>query len=366
MEKTKKVFRVGVIGCGNISGAYFNAAKNFRMLDYAVCADLDPARAEAKAKEFGSRACTVDELLANPEIDAVLNLTTPAHHVEVNLAALAAGKHVYAEKPFGLAFTDGRKVTEAAAKGGLRVGSAPDTFLGGGHQAVRKLIDDGWIGTVLSGTAFMQCPGHESWHPAPEFYYLKGGGPLFDMGPYYITALVNLLGPVKRVVGLARKGFEERVCRSEARKGDRLPVEVNTHVAGVLEFANGALITMVMSFDVRRSDCQLIELHGTEGSLAVPDPNGFGGQVRYARGFGRDWEPVPTPFEYTDNMRSIGLADMAMGIMNGRPHRCNGDLALHVLEIMCGLEQAAREARAVEMTTGCARPQPLPQDGDLN
>ncbi len=359
-------FRVGVIGCGNISGAYFQAAQSFKMLDYACCADVDAARAQQRAAEFHCRAVSVDELLNDPAIDAVLNLTTPAYHAAIDLAALRAGKHVYAEKPFALTLAEGQQIMQEAAARNLRVGSAPDTFLGGSHQCVRKLIDDGWIGEVLSGTAFMQCPGHESWHPQPEFYYRKGGGPLFDMGPYYITALVNLLGPVKRVVALAHKGFAERLCRSEARRGDRLPVEVNTHVAGVLEFAGGALITMVMSFDVRQSDCQWIELHGSEGSLSVPDPNGFGGAVRYARGFGRAWESAPVPFEYTENMRSIGLADMAMGVMGDRPHRCNGELALHVLEVMCALEDAAREGRAWELVTTCTRPAPLPMNGNLD
>ncbi len=366
---SEKQFRVGVIGCGNISGAYFGAGKTFRMLDYAACADLDPARAQAKAAEYGCRAVTVDELLADDSIDAVLNLTTPQQHVEIDLAALEAGKHVYAEKPLALNFADGKRVIDEAGRRGLRVGSAPDTFLGGAHQTVRKLVDDGWIGRVLSGSAYMRCPGHESWHPAPEFYYRKGGGPLFDMGPYYITALVNILGPVKRVTALAGRGFAERTCTSETRMGDKMPVEVNTHLAGVLEFVNGALIDMVMSFDTYLSNFQLIELYGSEGALAVPDPNGFGGTVKFSRGRGVELREVPLVFGYTGNMRSVGLADMGCGVMKNRPHRASGELALHVLEVMEGVERSAAEGRVVEMATGCARPAALPlalRDGELD
>ncbi len=355
MEKMK----VGVIGCGNISRAYFNAGKNFKFMEYACCADLNMEAAKTLAEEYDSKAVTVDELLSDKSIDAVLNLTNPQAHVEVNLAALNAGKHVYCEKPFGLSMESARPVIELAKQRGLRVGCAPDTFLGGSHQTCRKLIDDGWIGKPLSGVAFMVCPGHESWHPNPGFYYLNGGGPLFDMGPYYITALINMLGPVKKVAAMGMKGFDKRVCTSEARFGDILPIEVNTHIAGTLEFHCGAIITMIMSFDVAKSTLPWIELHGTAGSLFVPDPNGFGSEVKFARAR-EDFQTIAVPYGYTDNMRSIGLADMLDGIMNSRDHRASGERAFHALEVMCALEQSATEEQFVTLETSCERPAALP------
>jgi predicted dehydrogenase len=355
-----KKMKIGVIGCGNISDAYFKAAKTFGIMDYAYCADLNQSAANAKAELYGCKAVSVPELLENNEVEAVLNLTTPQAHAEVNLAALKAGKHVYAEKPFGLKTAEGNAVLKLASEKGLKVGCAPDTFLGGGHQTCRKLIEDGWIGNPLSGTAVMACPGHESWHPAPEFYYLQGGGPLFDMGPYYITALINLLGPVKRVIAMGGKGFDQRVCTSEKRFGDVMPVEINTHIAGVLEFECGALITLIMSFDVARHSCPLLEVHGTDGSISCPDPNGFGGTVKYCRRGNKEWQDVPLTFGYTGNMRSIGLADMATAIRSGRKHRCSGELAGHVLEVMCSLEESAASGQSVTLQGTCERPAALP------
>jgi predicted dehydrogenase len=273
--------------------------------------------------------------------------------------ALEAGKHVYAEKPFALSMEEGIPVIELAKKKNLRIGSAPDTFLGGGIQTVRKLIDENWIGTPISGTAFLMCPGHESWHPAPEFYYLRGGGPLFDMGPYYITALINLLGPVKKVTAINGRGFKERTCTSKTTFGKKLPVEVNTHVAGLLKFKCGTIITLIMSFDIAKSSCPCIELHGTAGSLSVPNPNSFGGPVKFAKAR-CDWQEVPIPFGYTDNMRSIGLADMAKAINTNRKHRCSGELAFHVLEVMCALEKSAIEEKHIYLESSCERPDALP------
>jgi len=357
-----KKMQVGVIGCGNISDAYFKAAKTFQMMEYRYCSDLNLEAARAKAEIYGCEAVSVDDLLQMRDVDVILNLTTPQAHTSIDLMALEAGKHVYAEKPFGIDLEDGRKVIELARRKNLRVGSAPDTFLGGGIQTCRKLIDDGWIGVPLSGTAFMMCPGHESWHPNPGFYYLKGGGPLFDMGPYYLTALVNLLGPAVKVAAMAGKGFTQRVCTSENRLGDVLPVEVNTHLTGTLEFASGAIITIIMSFDVIKHDCPCLQLHGTAGSLVCPDPNTFGGPVKYSSFDSRNsaWMEIPIPFGYTENSRSIGLADMVDGIQQQRPHRASGDLAFHVLEIMCGIETAAATGRTVAFQSSCERPAPLP------
>lgn len=353
--------KAGVIGCGNISGAYLKHARTFEHLEITTCADIIPEAAKAKAEEFGIRAASVDELLADPEIGVVLNLTTPQSHVEIDLRALEAGKHAYSEKPFGLDRESGRKVIELAKAKGLRVGCAPDTFLGGGHQTCRKLVDDGLIGKVSSGTAFMMIHGHESWHPAPAFYYQKGGGPLFDMGPYYITALINLLGPVKRVCALCNRADNVRIG-VKANVGKTFPVEIDTHVAALLEFHCGAVVSLITSFDIwQTSGYRDIELYGSKGALHVPDPNCFDGDIRFFSGnLTRDWAAADNHFIYNDNMRGIGLADMCAAIETGRPHRCSGELAYHVLDVMTSISQSSEEGRFVELESTCGRPAALP------
>lgn len=349
---------IGLIGCGTISGAYLRAAATFDVLKFVACADIDPAASNGAEETFGVPAMPVDALLACDDVDVVLNLTIPAAHGEVNLAALDAGKHAYCEKPFGLDVAEGREVLAAAAAAGLRVGCAPDTFLGGGHQTVRRLIDDGVVGRPVAGTAFMMSPGVESWHPNPGFYYQPGGGPLFDMGPYYLTALVHVLGPVRRVAAITARGRDKRVATSEARAGEVIEVNVDTHTAGTLEFHNGCVVTVVMSFDVRLHSNRFIEIHGVDASLSSPDPNGFGGLVRVSNG--REWEDRPLTHGYTANMRSIGLADMCVGIRTGRPHRCDGELAQHVLEIMAAFGESSATGRHVAITSRPERPDPLP------
>jgi len=350
---------VGIIGCGVISGAYLTAAKRFPILDVRALADAVPAAAKARAKEFGLRATSVEELLADPEIEIVVNLTVPKAHVEVGLKALDASKHVYSEKPLGIAFKDGKKLVQRAAKKGLRVGSAPDTFLGGAHQTCRKLIDAGRIGEPVGGTAFFMCPGHERWHPAPAFYYEAGGGPMLDMGPYYITDLVNLLGPVARVFGMTSMLRKTRTVTSKPLRGKTIPVEVPTHVAGALEFVTGAIVEISMSFDVPTHRHLPIEIYGTEGTLIVPDPNWFGGQIEFAAAKDK-WRNVRTDMPYADaNYRSIGVADMAHAIRTGRPHRASGALALHVLEVMEAIGRSAESGRAVSIRTHPERPAPL-------
>ena len=358
---------IGLIGCGTISGAYLRAAATFDVLKFVACADIDPAAAKRTEETFGVPAMPVETLLAREDVDVVLNLTIPAAHGDVNLAALAAGKHAYCEKPFGLDADEGRGVLAAAAAAGLRVGCAPDTFLGGGHQTVRQLIDGGAVGKPVAGTAFMMGPGHESWHPNPAFYYQPGGGPLFDMGPYYLTALVHALGPVRRVAAITARGRETREVTSKARAGEVIEVDVDTHTAGTLEFHNGCVVTVVMSFDVRLHSNRFIEIHGVDASLSSPDPNGFGGHVLVSSG--REWEDRPLTHGYTANMRSIGLADMCAGIRTGRPHRCNGELAQHVLEIMAAFGESSAESRHVTLTSRPERPDPLPTgltDGQLD
>ena len=350
---------IGVIGCGVISGAYLKAARHFPILDIRALADVRPEAAEARAKEFGVRAVSVKTLLADPEIEIVLNLTVPKAHVEVGLKALKAGKHVYAEKPLAVLFKDGRRLIETASKKGLRVGSAPDTFLGGSHQTCRMLIDQGKIGEPVGGTAFFMCPGHERWHPAPAFYYEAGGGPMLDMGPYYITDLVNLLGPVARVSGMTSMLRKVRTITSKPDAGKVIPVEVSTHVAGTLEFHCGAVVQVGMSFDVAAHRHLPLEIYGTEGTLAVPDPNWFGGQVEMAGKTGK-WRNVKTSQPYADdNYRSIGLADMAHAIRAKRPHRASGELALHVLEVMEAFDRSSKSGRSVAIATQPLRPPPL-------
>jgi predicted dehydrogenase len=355
--------RVGVIGCGNISGIYLKMSKTFKALHIEALADLDPQRAQQVAVEHQvERVTSVDEILSDPNIDIILNITPPGAHAEIALRALEAGKSVYNEKPLSIDLDDARKMLTLAQEKGLRVGCAPDTFLGASHQTCRRLIDDGAIGEPVAATAFMLCPGHESWHPDPEFYYQIGGGPLFDMGPYYLTALVNMLGSVKRVTGSTRISFAERTITSQPKHGSRITVETPTHLASVLDFENGAVVTLVTSFDVWASTVPAIEIYGSLGTLSVPDPNHFGGPVRLWRSSTRAWEDVPLVSGWAENSRSLGLADMAHALNSGRPHRASGDLAFHVLDIIHAVHKASKQGKHVDLISGVERPAALPLD----
>jgi predicted dehydrogenase len=357
MKKTK----IGIIGCGNISGIYCQAGKTFENIEIKACADLDIERARSRAKEYGiPNVFTVDEILADKEIAIIVNLTIPRAHYSVAKAALAAGKSVYNEKPLAIERAEGAELLAIAGKKNLRVGGAPDTFLGAGLQTCRKLIDDGAIGAPIGATAFMMCHGHESWHPDPEFYYKVGGGPMFDMGPYYLTALVSLMGPVKRVAGTTRITFPERTITSAPKNGTKIKVDVPTHVAGLLDFVNGATATIVTSFDVWRANLPPIEIYGTEGSLGVPDPNGFGGPVRLHRKGEKDWTEVPLSHVYDQNSRGLGVADMAAAIAGARPHRASGELTFHVLDIMHALHESSDAGRHLVLASSCVQPAPLP------
>lgn len=352
--------RVGIIGCGNIAPAYFKGCGLFRILEAAACADLNAEAAQARAKEFNVKALTVDELLASPDVDLVVNLTIPKVHAAISRRALEAGKHVHSEKPLGITLEEGGALVKAAAKAKRRLGCAPDTFLGAGLQTCRKVIDDGWIGRPVGGTAFMMCRGPESWHPNPAFFYERGGGPMLDMGPYYITALVHLLGPVKAVSAVAVKSFPDRLATCAQRFGERLPVAVPTHNSGTLIFESGAVVTVCVSFDVHAHTHSPIEIYGSEGSLQVPDPNGFGGDVKVFRPDSGQWQPFGFSHGYRENARSIGAADLAHAARSGRPHRCSGDLALHVLEVMLAFERASEAGRTLEIAHRCAQPAALP------
>jgi len=351
---------IGIIGAGNISPAYLKAMKGFPILDIRGIADMRPEAASSRAAEFGLAATSIEALLADPSVAIIVNLTIPRAHVEVGLRALDAGKHVHGEKPLGVTFAEGQRLIEAARQRGLRVGSAPDTFLGGAHQQCRQLVDQGIAGRIVGGTAFFACPGHERWHPDPAFYYDIGGGPVLDMGPYYITDLVNLLGPVRSVMAASATPQQQRMIYSEPKRGQMMPVKVATHVAGILTFVSGALIQVTLSFDVPAHNHLPFELYGTEASLLVPDPNMFGGEIKTRTPVQKEWQNVPVTLPFADgNYRSLGVADLAAAILDNRPHRASGELALHVLEVMEAFGKSSDAGRPVEITTTVERPAPL-------
>lgn len=353
--------RIGVVGCGNISPIYFKAGRTSEMLDIQACSDLIPERSHGRAKEFEvPRVCSTEEIMADPSIEIVLNITQPVNHAGVALQAVDAGKSVYNEKPLTIEREQAQAVLKIAREKGLLVGGAPDTFLGAGLQTCRKLIDDGWIGEPVGATAFMLCHGHESWHLDPEFYYEAGGGPMFDMGPYYLTALVSLLGPIKRVCGSARISFKELVITSQPKCGKVINVDVPTHVAGVLDFECGAIATIVTSFDVWHHQLPHIEIYGTRGSLSCPDPNAFGGPVRIRLAADDEWREIPLAHIYSENSRGLGLADMASALRTGRRHRANESLTYHVLDIMHAIHEASASDKYVALKSTCERPAPLP------
>ncbi|GGM32423.1 Gfo/Idh/MocA family protein [Promicromonospora citrea] len=350
--------RVGIVGAGAISGQYLATFERLETVRLVAVADRDAARSAAVAQRQGVRALTVDELVADPEVDLVVNLTVPAAHADVALRAIAAGKDVYGEKPLAATLADARAVLDAADAAGVRVGCAPDTVLGTGVQTARRAIDDGLVGTPVAATATMVTPGHERWHPDPDFYYQPGGGPLLDMGPYYVTALVTLLGPVESVVGAASHTRGTRTIGSGPRAGQTVPVAVDTHVTGVLRHASGALSTLVMSFDAVATRASSIEVHGEAGSLVVPDPNQFDGDVRLHE-LGGEWRLLPVSAGYRDAGRGIGVADLA-ATPDGELPRASGDLAHHVLEVMTALLSSAESGAAVAVESRCAVPPPVP------
>jgi len=378
-----ETMKVGVVGLGNISDIYLKNIALFDNIESYACADLMPERAEEKAALYGCRAITTDELMADPAVDIVLNLTLPAAHCEVSLKALNAGKHVYSEKPVAASLEEGQKILAAAKEKGLKVGCAPDTFLGARPQTMRKIIAGGDIGVPVAATCFMVCHGHEHWHPSPEFYYKKGAGPLFDMGPYYVTLLVALLGPAKRVCGIAGAALKQRLIMSEPLAGTLVDVEVPTHVSGTIEFESGVIATLITSFDVWDSLLPRVEIFGSEGTIAMADPdplggpNSYGGDLKYRHKDESDWNAFPvtmprkeaaTPwenspilFDYAQNSRGLGLADMARGIQTGTKFRATGEMAYHVLEIMMGLIDSSETGSYYELKSTCEIPELLPE-----
>jgi predicted dehydrogenase len=363
---------VGVVGCGNISEVYFVNAKLFRDIRFVACADIDAEAASRQADRHGAVACGVADLMKRDDVDIVLNLTIPEAHAEVSLAALESGKHVYSEKPLAMAVADGARILAVGKARELRIGAAPDTILGAGYQLARRAIDAGRIGRPLSAVGAVLSHGMEHWHPNPGFFFRKGAGPVLDMGPYYVSALVSLLGPVSAVQAVAQIGFAERTVSTPGSGllGQTIRVETPTSVQALLEFTSGAQATFVASWDVWRHSLPPIELHGETASLRLPDPNWFGGRVEIAEGRG-DWRALSSrgqPFGVVNwplskpahaNYRGLGLADMARAIIEGRAHRADGALALHALAVMTGMLEAAHEGRKKQIAAPCERPQPL-------
>ncbi|OGR29773.1 MAG: oxidoreductase [Desulfobacca sp. RBG_16_60_12] len=355
------VWKVGIVGCGNISGIYLRNLRKFRRTEVVACADLDldRARAVAEANDV-PKACSTEELLADSDVQVVLNLTVPKAHYPVSKAALLAGKHVYVEKPLSVEREEARELMLLAESKGLRLGCAPDTVLGAGIQTCRKLIDDGMIGKPVGANAFMLCPGHESWHPSPEFYYEQGGGPMLDMGPYYVTALVTLLGGIEAVSGETRIPRAARTITSEPKRGNIFEVETPTHIVGLLSFVGGAVGQITTSFDVQRSTLPCIEVYGSEGSLLVPDPNGFGGPVKLFRKGGSNWEDIPLSHGFSENSRGLGLLDMVCAEDSQREHRLNGRLSYHITDVMLGVLDAADKGIRLAIDSVVERPPAMP------
>ena len=367
---------VGIVGCGVISTIYMQNMPLFAGLSLRACADLRPEAAAAQAARFGIEALSLDEMLRREDIEIIVNLTVPNAHFTVGHAALTAGKHVFSEKPLATSVEDGRRLVREAEQRGLLLGCAPDTFLGGGGRLARRMVDAGRIGRVLAGSAVLMSHGMEHWHPDPTFFFKPGGGPILDMGPYYLSTLVNLLGPIARVQALSSIGFAERLVSADGpRQGQRIAVETPTTVMALIEFGEGASVSLAMSWDVWRHGHPAIELYGTEGSLRVPDPNFFGGTVGFtardgawqeesadALTFGTpnyrspSWPESRPPLA---NYRCLGLAELARAVDGKTPHRSSGRFALHVLEAMHGILRAGETGEAVRIETPIDRPPEL-------
>lgn len=358
MNRTK----IGILGCGSISERYIRFAKELYFDDFEVvaCSDIVMERAKSRSEEFGiPRACTVEELLDDPEVEIVVNLTVPKVHAALSLSCLEHGKHVYTEKPLALDRESAIKILEMAKARKLRVGCAPDTFLGAPVQTARKLIDSGWIGRPVGVNAIMTQHGNELWHPDPAFFYQPGAGPMLDMGPYYFNILVSLIGPVESVVAMQRVTFPERKIMTKPKYGQIIHVEVPTYISGVFQFAGGAIGTFTTTFDVWNTKQPFLEIYGETGTMILPDPNFFTGSVLVSRYQEKEWTEFPILSEYAGKERGIGLADMARSIRTGKSHRASGELGYHVLDIMCTFDEAARSGEKKKIASTCARPAPL-------
>ncbi|SCB24620.1 Gfo/Idh/MocA family protein [Rhizobium hainanense] len=359
--------KVGIVGAGNISATYVATLHMFDFIRVKSVYDLYDTSARKLAEHFGIEAVALDAMLSDPEIGLIINLTTPVSHYAISKKALLAGKHVYSEKPLGVSMAEAEELMAIARAGDLRLGCAPDTFLGGGHQLTRRLLDEGRIGKTISATAMLLLPGHEHWHPNPAFFYGRGGGPMLDVGPYYVTNLIALLGPVREVFGTAKITRIERTVKTDPRRGETIKVLVPTHLTGVMEFHSGATVTIATSFDVIKHKHNQIELYGSEGSMVTPDPNNFSGKVEIFRDGGEAWEEIAIDHPYTEGvpghlgLRGLGAAEMVDSLRSGRQHRVSSELAFHALEVMTAFERSAQSRRVVAIHSSCGRPDPIPR-----
>jgi predicted dehydrogenase len=354
--------KVAMIGVGAISGIYLENITNvFKEIEIIGVCDLIRERAESAKEKYEIKKIydTMEDAFQDPEVDIILNLTRPYEHFEVTKGALHAGKHVYSEKPLGATYSEGKLLAELAEEKNLMLGGAPDTFLGSGIQTCRKLIDDGYIGQPIGAAAFMICRGHETWHPDPEFYYKFGGGPMLDMGPYYVTALVNLLGGVSGVTGVTKTSFPKRTITSTPKSGTIIDVDVPTYITGILNFDCGAVATIFTTFDVHYKDSARLEIYGSKGTLIVPDPNTFGGPVKLLRPEDGEYKDMPLLFDYAENSRGLGVADMAKAITSGRDFRASHMQTRHVLEILTSFEKSSKEGRFIQLETSYEREMPM-------
>lgn len=381
MSESAKSFRVGLIGCGRISDIYLKTLSKFDWIEVVACASLDADESRAKAAQYGiARSCSPDDIFADPSIDCVLNLTIPSAHAAVSRQALLAGKHVYSEKPFVTDLAEGRELLAIAQDKVLLIGNAPDTFLGGRWQTVRRLIDDGAIGRPTGVFAHVGTHGTERHHPNPDFYYQRGGGPLMDLGPYYLTAMVFCLGPIARVSGMSRRTFDQRMIENGPRNGEWMSVEVDTHSLSMLEFESGAIGSMTMSFDIWDSETPRFEIYGEDGTICIPDPdpvhgaNVFQGEVwlktretsrwsHQPRLVGREnWDMAENLNGFNEDSRGLGLVDLALAVRQGRQPKANGALAYHISDVMQAIEDAAKERCNKTIHSRCVRPDPMPTD----
>ena len=371
---------IGLIGCGNIAETYFRAQDYFNNIKFIACADKFPEVSKKCADQYNIKSLTVDEIIHDTNVDVILNLTIPQAHFEISKLALEAGKHVYSEKPMSIKYDEANELVNLAKSNNLYIGNAPDTFMGGGGQVARKFVDDGDIGKVLTGNFIFAFPGVQEFHPNPESWFQSGGGPVIDMGPYFFTTLVNLLGPVKNVRSRGKKFADQREYLVGPKKGKSFNVDISTSVMLDIEFANEAIVQGFISFDVQNHARNHMELYGTKGSLVVPDPNMFGGPVLLSRELGSEWQEFSVEDKYLgktniinhsgrsneapkqSNYRGVGLSEMIYSIENNIQHRCNGNLALHVLDIIESTIIASETKKEVSLRSTCEQPKPLSEE----
>ena len=371
---------IGLIGCGNIAETYFRSQDYFNNINFIACADKFPEAAKKCAEQYKIKSLTVDEILNDNDVDVILNLTIPQAHYEISKLALESGKHVYSEKPMSIKYDEAKELVDLANKKNLYIGNAPDTFLGGGGQLARQFVDKGEIGQVLTGNFIFAFPGVQEFHPNPESWFQSGGGPVIDMGPYFFTTLVNLLGPVKNVRSRGKKFSNQRDYLVGQKKGQSFDVEISTSVMFDVEFENEAIVQGFISFDVQNHARNHMELYGTKGSLVVPDPNMFGGPVLLSRELGSEWQEISVEDKYLgktnivnhsgrsnetpkqSNYRGVGLSEMIYSIENKKHHRCNGNLALHVLDIIESTILASETKKEVNLRSTCNQPIPLTEE----